>query len=265
MADKEQISKDDALKGACAIKRAVSNAGADSNTPARKSRAYKNTGADSNTPASKTRANKSACVKKPDVSAEPPKNKGVKSSNIKKKPPATSERLSKNTKKTPIISEQTEQFAENTAKSPPISERLPETPKVLAGVYVKKPKKKKKAPKFLSEKAPKKPTEKPKTDKQLSEEIKNSLTKQLAENGANVTHFASLIDDYIFYWLEERKAQNDIIKLGMTYQTVSATGKIYEKENPAIKNAVMYNKQKLSILKELGLSADKCTKPFDAL
>lgn len=36
--------------------------------------------------------------------------------------------------------------------------------------------------------------------------------------------------------------------------TISAAGKEYEKDNPSVKNAVLYNKQKLAILKELQLT-----------
>ncbi|CEQ26575.1 Uncharacterised protein [[Clostridium] sordellii] len=38
--------------------------------------------------------------------------------------------------------------------------------------------------------------------------------------------------------------------------TVSAAGKEYEKDNPSVKNAVLYSKQKLAILKELQLTTD---------
>lgn len=93
--------------------------------------------------------------------------------------------------------------------------------------------------------------------------IKDSLVKQLEGKGANVDHFLSLIDDYIFYYNQEKTMQNDIKKRGFSYTSVSAQGKEYEKENPSVKNAVTYNKQKLAILKELGLSTNKVVNDDD--
>lgn len=86
--------------------------------------------------------------------------------------------------------------------------------------------------------------------------IKNSLIEQLEKKGANVDHFLGLIDDYIWYWKEEKAMQKDIKKRGRTYIATSAAGKEYEKDNPSVKNSVLYNKQKLSILKELGLTTN---------
>jgi phage terminase small subunit len=84
--------------------------------------------------------------------------------------------------------------------------------------------------------------------------IKASLVKQLEDKGANVDHFLSLIDDYIWYWNQEKSMQKDIKERGFTFETTSAAGYTIEKDNPSIKNAITYNKQKLAILKELGLT-----------
>lgn len=89
-----------------------------------------------------------------------------------------------------------------------------------------------------------------------AKKIKESLIEQLKKNDADVEHFRSLVDDYMWYWKQEKSMQKDIKERGYTYETTSAAGKIFEKENPSVKNAVLYNKQKLSILKELGLSID---------
>lgn len=86
--------------------------------------------------------------------------------------------------------------------------------------------------------------------------IKQSLIEQLEKKGANVDHFLSLIDDYIWYFKEEKSMQKDIKNKGRTYIATSAAGKEYEKDNPSVKNAVLYNKQKLAILKELGLTTN---------
>ena len=89
-----------------------------------------------------------------------------------------------------------------------------------------------------------------------AKKIKESLMKQLEEKGANVEHFLGLVEDYIWYFNQEKNMQKDVKKRGYTYNSISASGKEYEKENPSVKNAVMYNKQKLAILKELGLTTE---------
>ena len=53
----------------------------------------------------------------------------------------------------------------------------------------------------------------------------------------------------------EKKMQA-AVKKGLTVKAKSAAGKEYDKENPAIKAAALYSKQKLSILRELGLTTD---------
>ncbi|WP_368488449.1 P27 family phage terminase small subunit [Clostridium sp. BJN0013] len=86
--------------------------------------------------------------------------------------------------------------------------------------------------------------------------IKESLIKQLENKSANVEHFLGLIDDYIWYFKEEKEMQKDIKERGRTYKALSASGYPIEKENPSVKNAVVYNKQKLAILKQLELTTD---------
>lgn len=88
--------------------------------------------------------------------------------------------------------------------------------------------------------------------------IKISLMKQLEKKGANVDHFSALIEDYIWYFNQEKAMQKDIKTRGLTFETTSASGYTIEKENPSVKNAISYNKQKLSILKELQLTTENC-------
>ena len=78
--------------------------------------------------------------------------------------------------------------------------------------------------------------------------------QQLKEKNADVEHFISLVDDYVWYYEQEKAMQDDIKKRGLSYKTISSQGKEYFKDNPSIKNAVMYNKQKLAILKEMQLT-----------
>ena len=62
-----------------------------------------------------------------------------------------------------------------------------------------------------------------------------------------------------------QKMKTDIRRRGMTYTAVSAAGKEYEKENTSVKNLVLYNRQMLAILKELGLKTDDVVDTDDEL
>ena len=86
--------------------------------------------------------------------------------------------------------------------------------------------------------------------------LRDSLVKQIEYKKANVEHFTRLIDDYVFYDLQEGKAQKNIEKNGTTIETTSASGYPIFKENPDIKSAIMFNKQKLAILKQMNLNTD---------
>ena len=94
--------------------------------------------------------------------------------------------------------------------------------------------------------------------KETASSIRESLTRQLEAKGADIPLFLDYIDKYLFYDQQERKLMADIRHRGIMVQTVSAQGKEYERENPSIKLAALYNKQKLQILKELGLSTGNC-------
>ena len=69
--------------------------------------------------------------------------------------------------------------------------------------------------------------------------IKESLMQQLKEKNADVEHFISLVDDYVWYYEQEKAMQDDIKKRGLSDKTISSQGKEYLKDNPSIKNAVM--------------------------
>lgn len=84
--------------------------------------------------------------------------------------------------------------------------------------------------------------------------IKASLIEQLERKGADVAVFIDQIDSYIFCKQYEKEMQKDIRKKGLSYKAISATGKEYIKENPSVKNFIMYNKQGLEILTKLGLT-----------
>lgn len=88
-------------------------------------------------------------------------------------------------------------------------------------------------------------------------DIKESLLAQLKAKGADVAHFISLVDDYMFLYDQVQRMKKDIKRLGLVYEAVSAAGKSYEKENPAVKQIILYNRQMLAILKELELSTEE--------
>lgn len=87
-------------------------------------------------------------------------------------------------------------------------------------------------------------------------DIKKGLIKQLETKGANTPHFMSLVEDYMFLHDQVQKMKKSIKEDGLEYNATSAAGKEYMKENPAVKNVIIYNRQMLAILKELGLSTD---------
>jgi Phage terminase, small subunit. len=92
-------------------------------------------------------------------------------------------------------------------------------------------------------------------------EVKNSLIKQLQVKGADVTLYRALIDDYMWFFQQFHQMQTDIRKQGRTYTATSAAGKDYEKDNPSVKNALLYSKQMVAILAALGLSTETVIPP----
>ncbi len=88
------------------------------------------------------------------------------------------------------------------------------------------------------------------------EDIRKGLIRQLENKGAKTPHFISLVDDYVFLHAQVQKMKTSIRKTGAEYEATSAAGKKYKKENPSVKNIVLYNRQMLAILKELGLNTD---------
>lgn len=84
-------------------------------------------------------------------------------------------------------------------------------------------------------------------------DVRKSLNEQLRAKGADVVLYRALIDDYMWLFQQEKQMQADIRKNGRSYLSVSAAGKEYEKENPCVKNALLYSKQMVTILTALGL------------
>lgn len=94
-------------------------------------------------------------------------------------------------------------------------------------------------------------------------DIRESLLGQLRAKGADIAHFISLVDDYMFLYDQVQRMKKDIKRLGLVYEATSAAGKSYEKENPAVKNIIIYNRQMLAILKELELSTEEAAGAAD--
>lgn len=84
--------------------------------------------------------------------------------------------------------------------------------------------------------------------------VRESLIEQLREKGADVTCFQELIDSYCYFYALERVMRADVKKNGLLIEVTTAAGGLAQKENPSIKNAASYNRQRLQILKELGLT-----------
>lgn len=87
--------------------------------------------------------------------------------------------------------------------------------------------------------------------------IRESLMTQLRAQGADVSHFEGLVDDYVEYFRMVKKMKADIKKRGLSYAAMSAAGKEYEKDNPNVKLLPQYTRAMLMILKDLGLTTDK--------
>ena len=93
--------------------------------------------------------------------------------------------------------------------------------------------------------------------------LRESLRQQLQDMGADVAHFEDQIDDYIFLVQQLRKMQTDIRQNGLRIEAVSASGKEYMKDNPSIKMAALYTREKRALLRDMGLTTDTCLPPED--
>lgn len=86
--------------------------------------------------------------------------------------------------------------------------------------------------------------------------VEQSLRDQLEHMGANVAHFADMIDDYMKFWDVKEMLQADIIKRGVAYQDSSSVGVKMMKNNPSVSELVKVNTRMLAILKEMGLTTE---------
>jgi hypothetical protein len=96
--------------------------------------------------------------------------------------------------------------------------------------------------------------------------LRDSLMEQAMLKGLTTTtdkgetivrpDVADLIEQYIFFSTQAEEMKESIRKDGRTYRSVSAAGKEYDKENPAVKGLIMCNRQMLAIRKQLGLDEE---------
>lgn len=97
-----------------------------------------------------------------------------------------------------------------------------------------------------------------------AKQIRESVMDKLAKKGISEDVYKGLVDDFVWYWQQEKAMQKDIQKRGRTYEAISSTGKKYEKNNPSVKDALLYSKQMLAILEAMGLNAKSVEgKDFD--
>jgi phage terminase small subunit len=100
------------------------------------------------------------------------------------------------------------------------------------------------------------------TEKTIRESLREqAIMKKLVTKSADGTMIvrpdvADLIEQYIYMFKQIKEMKASIKKDGRTYEAVSAAGKYYEKENPAVKDLILYNRQILAIRKQLGLDLE---------
>jgi P27 family predicted phage terminase small subunit len=100
-------------------------------------------------------------------------------------------------------------------------------------------------------------TEKAIRDSLMEQAMIKKLVTASEEGGMIVRpDVADIIEQYIFLYKQIREMKKCIREKGREYEAVSAAGKQYLKENPAVKDLIIYNKQILAIRKQLGLDVE---------
>ena len=94
-------------------------------------------------------------------------------------------------------------------------------------------------------------------------DILESLKEQLRKKQADISVFNDLLD-YMTLYDVKKKLKADIKKRGVTYETMSASGKAkIVKQNQSVKDLVAVNKQMLMILDKLELTTKETIKGDD--
>lgn len=102
-----------------------------------------------------------------------------------------------------------------------------------------------------------------KKPKLTEKKIRESLEQQLRDKGADVAHFQDMLDRYMFFWRSYKASEKDYMENGKMIKVVSASGKLCDRDNPAIKQAAICDQSMRAIMKDMGLTTDSCRPPDD--
>lgn len=100
---------------------------------------------------------------------------------------------------------------------------------------------------------------KSKSDRQVERKRKavlKSLMEQLERKKAVTAYFTDMVEDYMSLWEIKEKMIKDVAENGLIIHRVNGNGIDCEIDNPFVKQIPNYNKQMLSLLKQLGLETN---------
>ena len=83
--------------------------------------------------------------------------------------------------------------------------------------------------------------------------IKEEMLNQLRENGTDNKYYCDLVEDYMKMWDILNLMQKDVDKRGVTVHYDNGGGQSGYKKNDNVPLIPQYNRQMLSLLKELNL------------
>ena len=91
--------------------------------------------------------------------------------------------------------------------------------------------------------------------KNKRESIRQSLLKQLEENGVKGAHYVDLVEDYMSMWDIKNNLIADIQKRGVNVEYQNGPNQWGHKKNDSLQELTRTNAQMLKILYDLGLRA----------
>lgn len=86
-------------------------------------------------------------------------------------------------------------------------------------------------------------------------DVGKSLLEQLKRRGPIDNYLIDVVNDYMKLWEVKDALFDDIKKRGVTYKDTNSAGLLMYKNNPSTKEVIAVNKQMMSILKDLSLTA----------
>lgn len=87
-------------------------------------------------------------------------------------------------------------------------------------------------------------------------QIEAALINQLKNKGGDADQYVDLVRDYMRLWDVKNELLENIEERGAGYEEWNSKGLPVWKSNPSVKDCATINRQMLTLLKELGLSAD---------